>query len=59
MTVMTLKELNRGIIGMTEKRLYEFSLTGLNILTILELAKQGKHLILVGDNKFKVVDKND
>lgn len=44
---------------MTEKRLYEFSLTGLDILTILKFAKQGKHLILVGDNKFKVVDKND
>lgn len=44
---------------MTEKRLYEFSLTGLDILTILELAKQGKHLILVGDNEFKVVDMND
>ena len=28
----------------------------MNFLTILELAKQGKHLILVGDNEFKVVD---
>ena len=40
---------------MSEKR-YKYSLTGLDILAIIELAKQGNHLILVGDNKFKVVD---
>ena len=43
---------------MTEKQ-YEYSLTGFDILAILELAKQGKHCILEGDNKFKVVDVND
>ena len=43
---------------MTEKQ-YEYSLTGFDILAMLHLAKQGKHCILVGDNKFKVVDKND
>lgn len=49
-----------GVIDITEnKRLYNYSLTGFDILTILELAKQGKHCILVGDNKFKVVDVND
>jgi len=41
---------------MTEKR---FTLTGFDILTILRLAKQGKHCILVDDNKFRIVDKND
>ena len=35
---------------------YKYSLTGLDILAIIELAKQGNHLILVEDNKFKVVD---
>ena len=34
-----------------KKGLYEFNLTGYNILTILALAKQGKHLILTGNNK--------
>ena len=41
------------------KRLYNYSLTGFDILTILELVKQGKHCILTEDNKFKVVDVND
>ena len=40
---------------MTAKR-FKYSLTGFDILAILELAKQGKHCILVEDNKFKVVD---
>ena len=43
---------------MTKKR-FEYSLTGFDILLILHLAKQGKHCILIEDNKFKVVDKND
>ena len=28
---------------------FKYSLTGFDILAILELAKQGKHCILVGD----------
>ena len=40
---------------MTEKRLCEWSLTGFDVLTILHLAKQGKKVILVDDNTFKVV----
>lgn len=43
---------------MTEKQ-YGYSLNGFDVLMILELAKQGKHCILAGDNKFKVVDEND
>lgn len=38
------------------KRLCKYSLTGFDILTILYLAKQGKKVVLVDDNKFKVVD---
>lgn len=40
---------------MTKKQ-YEYFLNGFDILVILKLTKQGKHCILVGDNKFKVVD---
>ena len=41
---------------MSEKRLYEFSLTFLDILLIEYLKNQGKKCILIGDNKFKVID---
>ena len=44
---------------MTEKRLCKFSLTGLQRLVFYKLIRQGKRIILVGDNKFKVVDDND
>lgn len=40
---------------MDEKQ-YKYSLTGFEVLGVLALAKEGKHLILVDDNKFKVVD---
>ena len=42
------------MVFMIEK--YDYSLNGFDVLMILELAKQGKHCILAGDNKFKVVD---
>ena len=41
---------------MTEKRLCKFSLTGFQCLVFYKLIQQGKRIILVGDNKFKVVD---
>ena len=44
---------------MTEKRLCEFSLNGFQCLVFNKLIKQGKRIILVGNNKFKVVDEND
>ena len=44
---------------MTEKRLCEFSLNGFQGLVFYKLIQQGKRIILVGDNKFKVVDDND
>ena len=44
---------------MTEKRLCKFSLTGFQCLVFYKLIQQGKRIILVGDNKFKVVDDND
>ena len=44
---------------MTEKRLCKFSLTGFQCLVFYRLIQQGKRIILVGDNKFKVVDDND
>ena len=44
---------------MTEKRLCKFSLTGFQCLVFYKLIQQGKRIILVGDNKFKVVDNND
>ena len=44
---------------MTEKRLCKFSLTGLQCLVFYKLIQQGKRIILVGNNKFKVVDNND
>ena len=47
------------VIGMTEKRLCKFSLTGFQCLVFYKLIQQGKRIILVGDNKFKVVDDND
>lgn len=37
-------------------KLCEWSLTGFDILAILHLAKQNKKVVLVDDNKFKVVD---
>lgn len=44
---------------MTEKRLCKFSLTGLQCLAFYKLIQQGKRIIIVGNNKFKVVDNND
>lgn len=44
---------------MTEKRLCEFRLNGFQCLVFYKLIQQGKRIILVGDNKFKVVDKNE
>ena len=44
---------------MTEKRLCKFSLTGFQCLVFYTLIKQGKRIILVGDNKFMVVDEDD
>ena len=44
---------------MTEKRLCKFSLTGFQCLVLYKLIQQGKRIIIVGDNKFKVVDNND
>ena len=44
---------------MTEKRLCKFSLTGFKCLVFYKLIQQSKWIILVGDNKFKVVDNND
>ena len=44
---------------MTEKRLCKFSLSGFQCLVFYKLIQQGKRIILVGDNKFKVVDNND
>lgn len=41
---------------MTEKRLCKFSLTGYQCLVFYRLIQEGKRIILVGDNKFKVVD---
>lgn len=41
---------------MTEKRLCKFSLTGYQILIFYRLIQQGKRIILVGDNKFKVIN---
>lgn len=41
---------------MREKRLCKFSLTGFQCLVFYKLIQQGKRIILVGDNKFKVVD---
>ena len=41
------------VIKMTEK---QFSLTGFDILVIIALANEGKHLILIEDNKYKVSD---
>lgn len=41
---------------MTEKRLCKFSLTGYQCLVFCRLIQEGKRIILVGDNKFKVVD---
>ena len=45
------------------KRLCEWSLTGFDILAILHLAKQGKKVVLVDDNKFRAqivwADQND
>ena len=41
---------------MTEKRLCKFSLTGFQCLVFYRLIQDGKRIILVGDNKFKVVD---
>ena len=48
-----------GSDNMTEKRLCKFSLTGFQCLVFYRLIKEGKRIILVGDNKFKVVDNND
>lgn len=45
---------------MTEnKRLCKFSLSGFQCLVFYKLIQQCKRIILVGDNKFKVVDDND
>ena len=44
---------------MTEKRLCKFSLTGFQCLAFYKLIQHGKRIILVGNNKFKVVDNND
>ena len=44
---------------MTKKQLYQFSLTGFDILAIITLVNDGKHLVLTDNNQFKVVDKND
>ena len=44
---------------MTEKRLCKFSLTGFQCLAFYNLIQQGKRIIIVGNNKFKVVDNND
>ena len=44
---------------MTKKRLCKFSLTGFQCLVFYKLIQQGKRIILVGDNKFKVVDDNE
>ena len=44
---------------MTEKRLCKFSLNGFQCLVFHKLIQQGKRIILVDDNKFKVVDDND
>ena len=41
---------------MTEKRLCKFSLNGYQCLVFYRLIQEGKRIILVGDNKFKVVD---
>ena len=41
---------------MTEKRLCKFSLTGFQCLVFYKFIQDGKRIILVGDNKFKVVD---
>ena len=41
------------------KRLCKFSLTGFQCLVFYKLIQQGKRIILVGDNKFKVVDDNE
>lgn len=51
--------LSNGGLGLTEKRLCKFSLNGFQCLVFYKLIQQGKRIILVGDNKFKVVDDND
>ena len=58
-TEMIVKDMKGGKEDMTEKRLCKFSLTGFQCLVFYKLIQQGKRIILVGDNKFKVVDDND
>lgn len=41
---------------MSEKKLCKFNLTGYECLIFYRLIQQGKRIILVGDNEFKVVD---
>ena len=53
-----IETLEWGVERMTEKRLCKFSLTGFQCLVFYKLIQQGKRIILVGDNKFKVVDDN-
>lgn len=53
------KVMKGGKEDMTEKRLCKFSLSGFQGLVFYKLIQQGKRIILVGDNKFKVVDDND
>ena len=53
------KDMKGGKEDMTEKRLCKFSLTGFQCLVFYRLIQQGKRIILVEDNKFKVVDDND
>ena len=58
-TEMIVKDMKGGKEDMTKKRLCKFSLTGFQCLVFYRLIQQGKQIILVGDNKFKVVDDND
>ena len=56
---MIVNDMKGGKEDMTEKRLCKFSLTGFQCLVFYRLIQQGKRIILVWDNKFKVVDDND
>ena len=56
---MIVNDVKGGKENMTEKRLCKFSLTGFQCLVFYRLIQQGKRIILVGDNKFKVVDLED
>ena len=55
-TEMIVKDMKGGKEDMTEKRLCKFSLNGFQCLVFYRLIKEGKRIILVGDNEFKVVD---